>query len=454
MTIKVHNTMSRKLEPLTTKHPGQVDMFVCGPTVYDYSHLGNAKTYTQFDFIAKYLRNRGYEVHYVQNITDVDDKIIDRARTKGVTPEALAVEFEKYYFEDMAALHNNGVNTYARAHDFIDQIVSQVSRLIEKGYAYRISDGWYFDLSKFPDYGKLSGRTELRPDDAVSRIDENKAKRNPGDFCLWKMKKEGEPYWETSLGAGRPGWHIEDTAITEHYFGPQYDIHGGSVDLIFPHHEAEIAQIESASGQKPMVNHWLHTGFLNMTSEKMSKSAGNFLTIRDLLKQTDFRTLRFYFLSHHYRSPMEWGSEILEQAQNGLSRIDNFVRLIDSQRIDPENTEIVSNFRANFYHHLDNDFDTPRGIATLFDFIRDQNRSGSPGVEVFRVMMEINAFFDFISFENDNLDDEIEQQISLRQEFRQQRKFKEADAIRDSLLSKGILLDDTPEGVRWKRQPR
>lgn len=450
MGIKVFNTMTRALEALTTKNPERVEFFVCGPTVYDFSHLGHAKTYTQFDFIAKYIRSRGYEVIYAQNITDVDDRIIDRANQRGLSAADLAAEFEKYYIEDMMALHNDSVNIYARAHNYIDQIVDQISRLIEKGYAYRITDGYYFDLTKFPEYGKLSGRSELKPDDSVSRIDENTEKRNPGDFCLWKMRKENEPFWETPLGSGRPGWHIEDTAITEHLFGPQYDIHGGAVDLIFPHHEAEIAQIEAASGLKPMVRHWLHTGFLNLKSGKMSKSKGNFITIRDLLATVNYRVVRFYFISHHYRAPMEWSLEYLEQARNGLGRINNFVRLINTDFDDTENEVVVAKFRKEFYDYLDNDFDTPAAIALLFELIREQNKSGSPGIRILNLMHEINAFFDFISFTSGSLEREIETLIQTRQELRSQRKFKEADELRDRILSQGIVLEDTQQGVRWR----
>jgi cysteinyl-tRNA synthetase len=251
MVLKIYNTLTRKKEVFEPIHKGKVNLFVCGPTVYDYAHIGNAKTYTQFDMIAKYL-------------TDIDDKIIKRAEENSEDWKELSRRYEKIYKEDMESLGIDSVNKYARATDYIKEIVSQVQRLIKKGFAYKISDGWYFDLSKDKDYGKLAGRTSLDSEDSVSRIDENKGKRNAGDFCLWKFSKPGEPVWKSELGDGRPGWHIEDTSITEKEFGVQYDIHGGATDLIFPHHEAEIAQMESISGKKPLVRYWLHTGFLNM----------------------------------------------------------------------------------------------------------------------------------------------------------------------------------------------
>ncbi|MEK9171993.1 MAG: cysteine--tRNA ligase, partial [Patescibacteria group bacterium] len=322
MAIKLHNTLTGKLEEFKPIEPGAVKMFVCGPTVYDFSHIGHGKTYTQFDIIVRALRYVGYQVTYIVNITDIDDKIIKRASERKMEPNILAEEYETTYVEDMGVLNNTSVDKYARAHDYIPEIISQVERLVEKGLAYKISDGYYFDTKGFGDYGKLSGRSTLKAGDSVSRIDENPEKKNPGDFCLWKFKKEGEPTWPASLGDGRPGWHIEDTAITETEFGPQYDIHGGAIDLIFPHHEAEIAQMESISGKKPLVKYWLHTGFLNIKSEKMSKSLGNFLTIREILeKGISPLALRYYFLTAHYRSPMDFSWEGLKAAENAYRKL-------------------------------------------------------------------------------------------------------------------------------------
>jgi cysteinyl-tRNA synthetase len=426
-------------------------LFVCGPTVYDYSHLGHAKTYTQFDFVARYLSFRGYDIFYLQNITDVDDKIIQRARAKGVNPRDLAAEFESYYFEDMRALHNTNVTEYARAHDYIEQIVSQVKRLAEKGYAYKIPDGWYYDLSRFPGYGKLSRRTEVQADDALSRVDENPDKRNPGDFCLWKMRKPDEPFWVTDLGEGRPGWHIEDTAITESVFGPQYDMHGGAVDLIFPHHEAEIAQMEAVSGLEPMVTTWMHTGFLKTVGARMAKSAGNFVTIREALAEYDYRVLRYFFISHHYRSPIDFTPSTLENSGNALERIDAFVRSTSPSYDDEDSASLVTRAREAILSRLDDDFDTPGALAAFFDFVREQNRRGHPGRRVYTLLAELNGFFDFMNLAQPDLNAEVSRQVERREVLRKERRFQEADQIRNALRAKGIQLEDTPTGVRWWR---
>src|SRR3989344_4861436 len=317
MGLEVYNTLTRKKEEFVPIKGKKVNLFVCGPTSYDYSHIGHAKTYTQFDFIVKYLRYKKFKIFYLQNITDIDDKIISW--------KELSTKFEKTFYEDMKNLHINSVNKYARATDYIKEIISQAKRLVKKGYAYKLEDGYYFNLSKFKEYGKLSGRNYEEAEDATTRIDENINKKNKGDFCLWKFSKENEPSWKSSLGNGRPGWHIEDTAITEKFFGSNYDVHGGARDLIFPHHEAEIAQMESISGKKPLVKYWLHTGFLNVKGQKMSKSLGNFFTIRDILKKYSANTLRFLFIQTHYRSAIDFSENSLESAKNSLERLNDFM---------------------------------------------------------------------------------------------------------------------------------
>lgn len=426
-------------------------MFVCGPTVYDFPHLGHAKTYTQFDFIARCLRRQGLNVFYLQNITDIDDKIINRAKEQEISPSELSRKFEEIYFEDMQALHNTSVTKFARATDHVPDIIRQIKALVDQGYAYRTSDGMYFDLKKFTSYGKLSGRTTLQENDAVSRIDDNDEKRNKGDFCLWKFAKPGEPVWETDLGNGRPGWHIEDTAITEHFFGPQYDLHGGAVDLIFPHHEAEIAQMEAASGKEPLVRYWLHTAFLNINSEKMSKSKANFKTIRDALVEYDYRVLRYFFLSQHYRTPMDFSSESLEQAKNGLQRINDFIFSIEKDVDDDSLSSLIMECRASFFASLDDDFDTPKALATLFDFIKEANIKGGSGAQVLSLFQEIDQLFDCMTFDFGTIDSDIEACIAEREDARAKKDWKRADEIRDDLKSRGILLDDTPSGVKWRR---
>jgi cysteinyl-tRNA synthetase len=452
--ITLYNTLSRAKEPLEPIEGERVRIFVCGPTVYDLPHLGHAKTYTQFDLVARHLRFRGYDVHYVQNITDIDDKIINRANERGIDARALAEEFTERYLEDMAALGNTSVDDHARATDFIDQIVSQVQRLAEGGHAYELSDGWYFDIESFPEYGKLAKRTELAREDSVSRVDENPDKRSPGDFALWKRRKENEPYWDTPLGEGRPGWHIEDTAITETLLGAQYEIHGGAVDLIFPHHEAEIAQMESISGRAPLAKYWMHTGFLTLSKEKMSKSLGNFFTIRELLEHVDAHVLRFFFLSHHYRSRVDYDPDMLEEAAASLRRIDNFwLRLPDDDGGEP--AEEVRAAHAAVFGALDDDFNAPAALAALYEFINAQNRAERPAPGSRGLLEDFDRVFAVLpkaAGGGGEDDASIDAEVERRQQLRAERRFAEADEIRDRLAAQGIVIEDTADGVRWHRE--
>lgn len=453
--ITAYNTLTKTKERIIPRDDKKIRMFVCGPTVYDYIHIGNARTFVFFDVVAKYLRSREYEVDYIQNITDIDDKIIARANETKREPLEYAKEYFEKFKEDMKAL---GVDSprYVPATDHIEQVVKQVRTLIDKGFAYEIKDdGWYFDLSKFPDYGKLSGRKAQMADDAVSRIDESSGKKNKGDFTLWKFSKENEPSWDTELGKGRPGWHIEDTAITEHYFGPQYDIHGGGQDLIFPHHEAEITQQESASGKKPFVKYWLHVAFLVNKEKKMSKSLGNFETVNELLKKYPKEVLRFYLLSSYYRTPLDYSDVMFNQSQAAVNRIAEFVNKLD--RVSGEDSETanlaIKEFGDKFYRALDNDFNVPEAFGSIFEMIRiinpllTENKIGKKQAEaISELLKKADSITGIILTEQQKIPAEIEELIHEREKFRQEKNYEESDKIRDRMQSLGWKIDDTIYG--------
>ena len=450
-SLKLYNTLSRKKEVFKPRKGKKINMFVCGPTVYDYSHLGHAKTYIQFDIIVRYLRMIGYKVFYLQNITDLDDKIINKAREENQDWKKIKEKYEAFYIEDMKKLNVNSVNKYARATDYIPEIISQVKRLIKKGYAYRISDGWYFNLSKDKDYGKLAGRTELELNDSVSRIDENKEKRNKGDFCLWKFSKRGEPVWKNDIGDGRPGWHIEDTAITEKEFGPQYDIHGGGIDLIFPHHEAEIAQMESISGKKPLVKYWLHAGFLKINGEKMSKSKGNFYTISDIIeKGYEPLHLRYFFLSAHYRKPLNFTWENLNAAKNAYERLKNIISEIKKSR-DKKNRKNMEQAKKQFLEIINDDINSSKALAYLWDILRDDRLNNS---EKYELVLDFDKFFGLELDKEERVDvpKEVKELANEREKSRKEKDFKTADKIREKINKLGYILEDTERGVVVKKR--
>ena len=450
MVLKVYNTLNKKKEVFKPIKDKKVDLFVCGLTPYNYAHIGHAKTYIQFDVIVKYLRSLKYNVFYLQNVTDLDDKIIKRANEENKTWKEIARKYEKEFKDDMKDLNVDSVSKYARATDYIKEIQSQVKRLIDKKCAYKISDGWYFDLSKFKEYGKLAKRTMEKSQDAVSRIDENKEKRNKGDFCLWKFSKEGEPSWKFSEGEGRPGWHIEDTAITEKEFGCQYDVHGGAIDLIFPHHEAEIAQMESISGKKPLVKYWLHTAFLNINKEKMSKSLGNFITIKEALKKYNGRILRYFFVSNTYRSSIDFSYDTLEHSKNALERLDNFMlKLKDSKEKD--DLKLIEKAKNDFIKSMDDDFNAAKAVSVIFDFIKNVNKKGG-GKKSYELMLEFDEVFGlgFKDLKEKRLDKEVKELIKKREKAREEKNYELADKIRDKLNKKGIILEDTALGVKIK----
>ena len=416
--MELYSTLTRTTEPLATLHPDRVSLFVCGPTVYDDSHIGHARTYVAFDVLAKYLRSTGKEVFYLQNITDVDDKIINRAKEEGVSQSELARTFEREYLRDMQALGIDAVSYYARATTHIPEIVDQIRRLVDRGVAYVTENGVYFNLDTFGRNGELSGQERAQ---RVSRVTDE-SKHNPLDFALWKTGEYGEYTWDSPWGRGRPGWHIEDTAISEKYFGQQYDIHGGGLDLIFPHHEAEIAQMESLEGKHPMVRYWMHTGFLTVKGEKMSKSLGNFITIRDALKTWNRDVLRYFILLSHYRSPLQATDEGLAGAAKGLDHI-RAVAVRDNGP-DPEG-------RRAFTDAMDADLNTPMALAAI------QRLAANGDLEALR---EYGAILG-ISFLRET-SAPLSVLHEIREELRAKKEFAVADLIRERMVAAGITITD------------
>jgi len=459
--LKIYNTLSGKKEAVNLKNGKAVQLFVCGPTVYDYSHLGHARTYIAFDVIAKYLKEKWFDVFYLQNITDIDDKIIQRAKEKNLAPERLAKNFEKEYLQDMKSLRIDSVTKYARATDYIKEIIEQVKTLQEKGFAYQIADGIYYDISRFKSYGKLSRRTALQAEDAVSRIDESKEKRNKGDFCLWKFSKPDEPQWPSPWGQGRPGWHIEDTAITQKFFGAQYDMHGGAKDLIFPHHEAEIAQMEAISGKSPVVKYWIHTGFLTVNGKKMSKSLGNFITINDFVRQHSARILRFLVIKNHYRSPTDYVENSVAQAKKELARIDEFVTRLDgvNHKLKKGHNLTLKAERA-FEAAMEDDFNTPKAIACVFDLIGQQNSfidknqlNKADAQDILKFLKKIDRILGFIFWPKakEKTPPEIITLMEEREKQRKENNWQKADEIRKKVIELGWQIEDTKDGPKLKK---
>ncbi len=459
--MQIYDSLSQKKAPLPKPKKGKLNLFVCGPTVYDYSHIGHARTYIVFDAFVKYLKSCGINVFYLQNITDVDDKIIARAKENNVRPLLLARKFEKEYLKDLKSLKITAVNKYARATEFIPQIIGQIQRLIEKGYAYKIdNDGYYFDVSAFADYGKLSRRTSGQAEDAISRIDQSINKKNKADFVLWKFYKEGEPFWNTPLGKGRPGWHIEDTAITEKFFGPQYDIHGGGIDLKFPHHEAEIAQQEAASGKKPLVKIWMHTGFLLVNGEKMSKSLYNFITIQDFLKNYPAEVLRMMVFSNHYRSPFNYTEQLAEQTTQSLKTISIFMSKLqfvsESQNKNRDKNknyptaQLISNFEKEFNAAMDEDFNTPKALAASINLISSLqnyiwNLSTKDAKNLIKLLQKKLKIFE-IELKSTKIPIKIKALAKKREIYRGNKQFTQSDVLRGQISMLGYLIEDTPFG--------
>jgi len=481
MSVKVFNTLTKKKEEVITREPGKVGMYVCGPTTYNFIHLGNARPLVAFDTVRRYLRYRGYDVTYIQNFTDVDDKIINRAREEGITPKELADKYINAYFEDADALYVLRADVHPKVTDHMNEIISMVEGIIHKGLAYEVKGNVYFDVRRFPGYGRLSGR-DLDEMKSGARVDVDDEKKDPLDFALWKAAKPGEPSWNSPWGQGRPGWHIECSAMSLKYLGSGFDIHGGGADLVFPHHENEIAQTEAFSGQ-PFARYWLHNGFITVNEEKMSKSLGNFFLVRDILGKFSPDVVRFYLLSTHYRSPLDFDDQKLHVAEKGLERIRTSLRLAESTLVACEKSELpgqacdleaisqkIDEIKTSFIEAMDDDFNTSLAIAAVFDLCREVNSfindSGfKPGKNVVPILKKILEVFDEFhtvlgmvkpSKKKDITDQGMEDKlmeiiIGIRQEARKKKDWSTADALRDQLKAAGIVLEDTPHGIRWKK---
>ena len=468
--MKIFNTLTRQKEEFVPLEEGKVKMYVCGPTVYNLIHIGNARPMIIFDTVRRYLEYKGYEVNYVSNFTDVDDKIIKKAIEEGVSAEEVSTRYIAECKKDMAGMNVKPATTHPQATQEIDGMISMIQTLMDKGYAYAASDGTvYFRVKKFKEYGKLSHKNldDLQSGFRALQVSGEDQKEDPLDFVLWKPKKEGEPYWTSPWCDGRPGWHIECSVMSKKYLGEEIDIHAGGEDLIFPHHENEIAQSECCN-DKIFARYWMHNAFLNIDNRKMSKSLGNFRTVREISEQYDLQVLRFFMLSAHYRSPLNFSAELMEASKNGLERIlnatDNLKHLIASvatEEMSAEEKEAFSKTDAyveEFEKAMDDDFNTADAIAAIFELVKYANTTATAesSKEYLRGLLDrIVKLGDVLGLILDKkeelLDADIEKLIEERQAARKAKDFARADAIRDELLEKGIILKDTREGVQWKK---
>lgn len=461
--MRIYNTKSRKKEEFVPIDPNEIKIYSCGPTVYNFFHIGNARPLIIFDVLRRYLKYRGYNVKFVQNFTDVDDKMIKRANEEGITVEALADRFIKEYFIDASGLGVLPADVHPKATENIDAIIETVKTLIDKGYAYASGGDVYFKARKFKKYGQLS-RQRLEDLESGSRVDILESKEDPLDFVLWKAAKEGEPYWDSPWGKGRPGWHIECTAMVNRYLGKTIDIHCGGSDLIFPHHENEIAQSEAANGCE-FVHYWMHNGHINVDNKKMSKSAGNFFTVREVISKFEYEVIRFFMLSVHYRNPVNYSYDMLAQSKAGLERLyttrENLNFLLKSAPKGEKNEEITKDletFREKFIDSMDDDLNTADAVAAIFDLSKEINSSidnasslqtVKAAAELLDELCSVLGIVSNIKDSDANL--EVETLIEKRQQARAKKDFAESDRIRDALKSMNIVLEDTPSGVKWKK---
>lgn len=466
--MRIYNTLNQKKEEFIPLEEGKIRMYVCGPTVYNYIHIGNARPAIVFDTFRRYMEFRGYEVNYITNFTDVDDKIIKKAIEEGVSATEISERYIKEFRTDMEALNVREASYHPKATQEIDGMIEMIGDLIHKGYAYEKNGTVYYKTRSFQDYGKLS-KKKIDDLEAGARIAVNEEKEDPMDFVLWKPKKEGEPSWPSPWSDGRPGWHIECSVMSKKYLGDQIDIHAGGEDLVFPHHENEIAQSEACTG-KEFSRYWMHNAFLNIDNKKMSKSEGNFFTVREICEQFDPQVVRFFMLNSHYRSPLNFSKELVEAAKNSLNRILTSIgqmkHLMDSQALERElassDERIIlleaEALNTKFMDAMDDDFNTADAIAAIFELVKlaNSNCTGDSSLEFVRMMHDklinlCNVLGLKTEQEEELLDREIEELIEERQAARKNKNFARSDEIRDLLLNRGIVLEDTREGVRWKR---
>ncbi len=477
--ITVYNTMTRQKEVFNPVTPGEAKMYVCGVTPYNHPHIGNARPFVTWDVIRRYMKHVGYKVTYVQNFTDVDDKIINTSNGEGVSWDTIANRYIDSYFEVMDALGVQLADIYPRVSTHIDDIIAMIQTLIDKGYAYELDGDVYYSVEKFEHYGELSGRT-LDDMEAGARIEVDGRKKNPMDFALWKAAKPGEPYWESPWGNGRPGWHIECSAMSQKYLGTEFDFHGGGSDLIFPHHENEIAQSEGCSGQHPAVRYWLHNGFITINSEKMSKSLNNFFLVKDILEQYSPDALRYFLLSTHYRSPLDFSDERLEEANKSLERLSTAIEnLLYLEKCEPGSCdeaqrllEKAKAYEEEFEDAMSDDFNTALATSSMFGLAKEINIyyqavTSREGVVCQEAIAEVKRIFKFMTDVIGVLEEawegntganaaeyeELMQVIlSVRQACREQKQWALADCIRDRLAEIGITIEDSPQGARWKKR--
>ncbi len=467
----IYNSLTRSKQEFHPIHEGKVGIYACGPTVYDYFHIGNARPFITFDVLRRQLEREGYEVTFIQNFTDIDDKMIRRANQEGITVRELADRFIEAYYQDAKALGIRPATVHPRATEHIQQIIALIQKLIDNGHAYVGSNGdVYYRVSAFPGYGKLSGqKMEDREMGASDRLDVETDKEAPADFAIWKSQKPGEPAWDSPWGAGRPGWHIECSAMSMTYLGDTFDIHCGGKDLLFPHHENEIAQSEGATG-KPYVNYWMHNGFINVDNQKMSKSLGNFFTIRDIAKEYDLEAVRMFMLSAHYRSPINFSRDQIAAAAVSLQRLytarDQMLFLLKKAKDIPvtdDETALLDRlqeYEKRFDNAMDDDLNTADAIGAIFEEVRDLNSSLNnesskavleAALKSFKGMTDVLGLVQKESDENEEIPEEIQQMVAERAEARKNKNWKKSDELRDAIKLAGYILEDTPQGQKIRR---